>query len=69
MTRGAHCVTPILKRYLSRTENRDAPVNDKVTPAQIAAIGEWGTVRGERFAYLKNITDASACAVLRAAWG
>src|SRR5487761_392360 len=44
-----------LKRYLSRTENRDAPINDKVTPAQIAAIGEWGTVRGERFAYLKTI--------------
>jgi pimeloyl-ACP methyl ester carboxylesterase len=44
-----------LKRYLSRTENRDAPINDKVAPAQIAAIGEWGTIRGERFAYLKNI--------------
>src|SRR5260370_1268469 len=44
-----------LKRYLSRTENRDAPVNDKVAPAQSAAIGEWGTVKGERFVYLKNI--------------
>jgi pimeloyl-ACP methyl ester carboxylesterase len=37
-----------LKRYLSRTENRDAPVNDKVASAQIAAVGE-------RFAYLKKI--------------
>jgi pimeloyl-ACP methyl ester carboxylesterase len=44
-----------LKRYLSRTENPDAPVNDKVAPAQIAAVGEWGTSRGERFAYLKDI--------------
>jgi pimeloyl-ACP methyl ester carboxylesterase len=34
-----------LKRYLSRTENRDAPVKDEVAPAQIAAIGEWGTVK------------------------
>ena len=44
-----------LKRYLSRTENRDILVNDKVAPAQIAAIGEWGSQVGERFAYLKNI--------------
>jgi pimeloyl-ACP methyl ester carboxylesterase len=44
-----------LKRYLSRTENRDAPVDDKVVPAQIAAIGDWGNTSGERFAYLKNI--------------
>jgi pimeloyl-ACP methyl ester carboxylesterase len=44
-----------LKRYLSRTENRDAPINDKVVPAQIAAIGQWGTHPGERFAYLRDI--------------
>src|ERR1700688_5038686 len=44
-----------LKRYLTRTENRDAPVNDKVAPAQFAAIAEWGSASGERFAYLKNI--------------
>ena len=44
-----------LKRYFSRTENRDAPINDKVAPAQIAAIGKWGTASGKRFAYLKNI--------------
>src|SRR6202171_377776 len=46
-----------LKRYLSRTENRDAPINDKVAPAQIAAVGEWGSHGGERFAYLKKITQ------------
>jgi pimeloyl-ACP methyl ester carboxylesterase len=44
-----------LKRYMSRTENRDAPINHKVAPAQIAAIGQWGTHPGERFAYLRNI--------------
>jgi pimeloyl-ACP methyl ester carboxylesterase len=48
-----------LKRYLSRTENRDAPVKDKVAAAQIAAIGQWGTVKGERFAYLKNIKQSA----------
>src|SRR6202171_3288223 len=46
-----------LKRYLSRTENRDAPINDKVAPAQIAAVGAWGSHPGERFAYLKKITQ------------
>ena len=44
-----------LKRYLSRTENRDASISEKVAPAQIAAVGEWGAQPGERFAYLKNI--------------
>ena len=44
-----------LKRYLSRTENRDTPISDKVAPALIAAVGEWGSQPGERFAYLKNI--------------
>ena len=44
-----------LKRFLSRTEDRDAAVNDKVAPAQIAAVGEWGTANGKRFAYLKEI--------------
>src|SRR5712691_11824241 len=43
-----------LKRYLSRTENRDAPINDKVAPAQIAAVGDWGTARGEGFAHPKK---------------
>jgi pimeloyl-ACP methyl ester carboxylesterase len=48
-----------LKRYLSRTKNRDTPIGDKVAPAQIAAIGEWGSQPGERFAYLKNIKQAT----------
>jgi pimeloyl-ACP methyl ester carboxylesterase len=44
-----------LKRYLSRTQNPDAPVSDKVAPAQIAAVGNWVTLPGERFAYLRSI--------------
>jgi pimeloyl-ACP methyl ester carboxylesterase len=44
-----------LKRYLSRTKDRDLPINDKVAPAQIAALAEWGAHPGERFAYLKTI--------------
>lgn len=44
-----------LKRYFSRTKDRDQPVSEKVAPAQIAAVGEWGDHPGERFAYLKDI--------------
>jgi len=44
-----------LKRYFSRTVNRDVPVNEKVAPAQIAALGQWGDHPGERFAYLRDI--------------
>ncbi len=44
-----------LKRRDSRTENRDPPINEKVQPAQFAALQEWGSPVGERFAYLKNI--------------
>ncbi|MGF6781585.1 alpha/beta fold hydrolase [Paraburkholderia sp. GAS334] len=44
-----------LKRYASRTKNRDLPPNEEVVPAQVAAIAEWGDQPGERFAYLKDI--------------
>jgi len=44
-----------LKRYASRTKDRDQAVSEKVAPAQIAAVGEWGDHPGERFAYLKDI--------------
>lgn len=44
-----------LKRYLSRTAERDAPFNEKVAPAQLAALAQWGDHPGERFAYLKDI--------------
>jgi pimeloyl-ACP methyl ester carboxylesterase len=44
-----------LKRRDERVESRDTPINDKVQPAQFAALTEWGNPVGERFAYLKNI--------------
>ena len=44
-----------LKRRDARVENRDTPINEKVQPAQFAALQEWGKPDGERFAYLKDI--------------
>jgi pimeloyl-ACP methyl ester carboxylesterase len=44
-----------LKRRDARVENRDTAINEKVQPAQFAALTEWGNPLGERFAYLKNI--------------
>jgi pimeloyl-ACP methyl ester carboxylesterase len=48
-----------LKRYLSRIENRDTPVNDKVAPAQLAALEQWGAHPGKRFDYLKDIKQST----------
>ena len=44
-----------LKRRDARTLDRDIEPNDKVGPAQIAALEEWGRPVGERFAYLKKM--------------
>jgi pimeloyl-ACP methyl ester carboxylesterase len=44
-----------LKRRDARVENRDVPINDRVQPAQFAALQEWGEPLGERFAYLRKI--------------
>jgi pimeloyl-ACP methyl ester carboxylesterase len=44
-----------LKRRDARVENRDTAINEKVQPAQFAALQEWGKPLGERFAYLKDI--------------
>ena len=44
-----------LERYRARTVNRDVNVNEKVAPAQMAAIAEWGEAKGDRFSYLKDI--------------
>jgi pimeloyl-ACP methyl ester carboxylesterase len=44
-----------LKRRDARVENRDIAINEKVQPAQFAALQEWGKPVGERFAYLKDI--------------
>src|SRR5258707_15290248 len=44
-----------LKRFRLRAANRDPEVNEKVAPAQIEAIGEWGAPRDKPFEYLKSI--------------
>jgi pimeloyl-ACP methyl ester carboxylesterase len=44
-----------LKRFRLRSKNRDPEVNEKVGPAQIEAIGEWGAPREKPFEYLKSI--------------
>ena len=44
-----------IKRRDARVEDRDVPANDKVAPAQIAAIEEWSRPVDARFAYLKEI--------------
>jgi pimeloyl-ACP methyl ester carboxylesterase len=44
-----------LKRFRLRAANRDPEVNEKVAPAQIEAIGEWGASREKAFEYLRSI--------------
>ncbi len=44
-----------LQRLRARKENRDPSINEKVAPAQIAALEEWGAPRNEPCVYLKNI--------------
>jgi pimeloyl-ACP methyl ester carboxylesterase len=45
-----------LERIRARKEDRDIAISDKVVPAQLAAISEWGKKREESFEYLKKIT-------------
>jgi pimeloyl-ACP methyl ester carboxylesterase len=45
-----------LKRFRLRQEGRDPEVSEKVAPAQITAIGKWGTPRADAFGYLRKIT-------------
>ena len=44
-----------LKRFRLRTKDRDPEVNDKVAPAQRAAIAKWGAPRERPYDYLKAI--------------
>ena len=44
-----------LKRTHRRQEGRDPEVNDKVSPAQIEAIGKWGVQQKGSYDYLKTI--------------
>jgi pimeloyl-ACP methyl ester carboxylesterase len=44
-----------LRRFRLRSKNRDPEVNEKVAPAQIEAIGEWGAPKEKPIEYLKSI--------------
>jgi len=44
-----------LKRKHLRQQGRDPEVNDKVSPAQIAAMDKWGVQRKGSYDYLKTI--------------
>src|SRR6204780_3157046 len=44
-----------LKRTHRRHEGRDPEVNDKVSPAQLDAIGKWGVQQKGSYDYLKTI--------------
>src|SRR6202161_1940121 len=44
-----------LKRTHRRQEGRDPEVNDKVSPAQVEAIGKWGVQQKGSIDYLKTI--------------
>ena len=44
-----------LKRFRLRSKDRDPEVNDKVAPAQRAAIAKWAAPREHPYDYLKTI--------------
>lgn len=44
-----------LKRFRLRSENRDPEANEKVAPAQLAALAKWGAPRENPYAYLEAI--------------
>jgi pimeloyl-ACP methyl ester carboxylesterase len=46
-----------LERFRLRKENRDPEANDKVAPAQLAALAKWGAPRDNPYAYLEAITQ------------
>jgi pimeloyl-ACP methyl ester carboxylesterase len=48
-----------LERQRARKENRDPAANDKVAPAQVAALQKWGAPAKDPYAYLKKITHST----------
>jgi pimeloyl-ACP methyl ester carboxylesterase len=46
-----------LERQRTRKVNRDPLPNEKVAPAQLAALEKWGAPAKDPFAYLKKITQ------------
>ena len=46
-----------LERQRARQKNRDPLANEKVAPAQLAAIQKWGAPAKDHYAYLKKISQ------------
>jgi len=46
-----------LERQRARKENRDPLPNEKVAPAQVAALQKWGAPAKDPYAYLKRIAQ------------
>jgi pimeloyl-ACP methyl ester carboxylesterase len=46
-----------IKRFRQRSESRDPDVSEKVGPAQLEALGKWGTPRENPYEYLKALTQ------------
>jgi pimeloyl-ACP methyl ester carboxylesterase len=46
-----------LQRFRLRNENRDPEANEKVAPAQLAALAKWGAPRENRYDYLHALTQ------------
>ena len=46
-----------LERQRARKENRDPLPNEKVAPAQVAALQKWGAPAKDPYTYLKKITQ------------
>ena len=46
-----------LHRFRLRSENRDREANEKVAPAQLAALAKWGAPRENPYDYLKALTQ------------
>jgi len=44
-----------LTHFTGTMDHWDPLVSDKVVPAQIAALAEWGTPRKDAYSYLKSI--------------
>ncbi|WP_454873226.1 alpha/beta fold hydrolase [Paraburkholderia xenovorans] len=44
-----------LQRFRLRSEGRDPEANEKVAPAQLAALARWGAARENPFGYLKDL--------------
>ncbi|MFM0204036.1 alpha/beta hydrolase [Paraburkholderia fungorum] len=46
-----------LQRFRLRSEDRDPEANDKVAPAQLAALAKWGAPRDNPYEYLHTLTQ------------